>query len=218
MDIILQATAWKVIIALTVSWPASDGPTNGSSRAGQNLTGSTVTFNFYHCEIWWHSRLWLCPSSVPARSQLEHEGPEEWSFLVFSLCRTSNYPTLSFIFIRHTASLHRQFGWSHATLHLHSCPLTLFYLLLPSFILASFTNTSLHLPFLPYSFPLSHPWLHPLHTTPSFFSFVTPWTPQILPWPQKKWWRGREEGKKKVILYKRQWEMQRTPWMRSFER
>lgn len=192
MHIILQATVWKVIIGLTVSWPASDLPTYGPSRVGQRLS-----CNFQLLSLWnMVAQQAACPSSTPARSQREHEGPEKWS-LFFSLCRTSNYPTLSCIPIHHIASIHHQFEWSHATLHLHSFPLTLVYVFLPSFTLVSFTNTPLHLPFLPYPFPLSHPWLHPLLTTPSFF-FVTPWTPHILPWPQK----SDEEGEKKE---RREW-------------
>ena len=190
-DIILPAIVWKVIIALPVLWPASAQPSYGPSRASRNLTGSAVTSNFYHCEIRWHCRLWLCTCSAPVWSQLEHKGPERWSFLFLSLCRTSNYPALSFIPIHHTASSHHQFGWTHATWHLPSSPPTLVYLLFPSFTLVSFPNISLHSTFLPYSFPLSHPWLHLFHTTPSFFSVVTPRTPQIPPPPQKKWWRWR---------------------------
>lgn len=119
MDLILQATTWEVIAALNVSGWASDHPTYVPSRAGQNLTGSTVTSTSYHCEIMQHSRLWFCLFSATARSLLEHGGPGKGSFLVFSLCRTRDYPTWSVIPIHHTTRSQDQFEWSHATVHFH---------------------------------------------------------------------------------------------------
>lgn len=67
-------------------------------------------------------------------------------------------------------------------LYFHSSPLPHVYIFLPSTTFVSFTNASFHFPFpfsftflneLTYSFPLSHPLLHPLQTL-SFSSFPSP--------------------------------------------
>lgn len=133
---------------------------------------------FISCEIGWHGRLWFCPSSALIGNQLEHEAPEKLSFLFFLLCWTSHFTTWSFISPHHSESLYRLLGWGHA-IYFTSSSLTLVYFLFSSFTFLSFTNTSLHLFFVP-----SLTWLHPLHTITSSPS-LHPRPRRSTPSPQK---------------------------------
>lgn len=129
-------------------------------------------------------------------------------------------------------------------LYFHSSPLPHVYIFLPSTTFVSFTNASFHFPFpfsftflneLTYSFPLSHPLLHPLQTL-SFSSFPSPPLFSFLYFfldhtdslgLKRMMWRregGQEEdeeeerGKERITLKKRQWEMQWITCMRYFEK
>lgn len=117
--------------------------------------------------------------------------------------------------------------------YFHSLPLPYIYIFLPWTTFVSFTNASFHFPFafsftflneLTYSFPLSHPLLHPLQTLSflpfllalSSHFFISSWTTLILRWPQKNdVKKGRGDRKKKK---KKEEERRESLWRRGNEK